>query len=269
MNTVRRRQVGHGPTTQRFTKRNLLFAGGYTIIEVSLFLGISGLLFTVAIFATGSTIRNARFSDSGRSLEAYVQKQYDNLLTGVNPRSNDVACVGGTVSSGTQTPGTSNCLLIGKLLVFQIGNYSIMTYDIVASDPGVNVNYGQTDEQLIANDFRPQVVTTVNVLPYSIPWQAPITGVKRVNDGVAANALALIRSPRSTRVVAYSYKETGATPAQDFLANSGVLSGQIINYCLRSADGFGATAKLVIGRGGNQGAARTEFNAATGDCDGA
>lgn len=269
MNTVRRRLVGHAPAKSGLTRRKLFFGvGGYTVIEVSLFLGISALLFTVAIFATGNTIRNARFSDSGRSLEAYVQKQYDNLINGVNPRTNELTCLSGTVTSGTQTPGTSNCLLIGKLLVFQTGSYTITTYDIVATDPGINVNFGKTDEELIAEDYEPQVVTSANVLNYDIPWQAPVSGIKRVSDGVAANALALIRSPRSTRILAYGYKETAATPAKDLLANSGIQSGQIINYCLQSADGGVPPAKLVIGRGGNQAAARTEFNTTAGDCDG-
>jgi len=253
MNTARRRQAG------------------YTIIELSLFLGISALLFTIAIFATGSTIRSARFTDSGRSLEAFVQKQYDNILNGVNPRPNNLVCNSGVVSAGSQTPGTSNCLLVGKLLLFQTNSYAVTAYDIVATDPGINVNFSKTDEQLIADDYQPQVVTSANVLPYSISWQAPIIGMKRMSDNLATNALALIRSPRSQRILSYTYKE-GATPTTGLLlsvvGSPSTNSGKTVNYCIASADGFGAPAKLEITGASNQTAARIVFDAASGDCNG-
>lgn len=244
---------------------------GYTVIELSLFLGISALLFTIAIFATGNTIHNARFTDSGRSLEAYVQKQYDNIINGVNPRTNSLTCSSGVVSNGTQTPGTSNCLLVGRLLLFQANSYIITAYDIVATDPGINVNYSKTDEQLIAEDYQPQVVTNANVVPYNIAWQNPISGMKRTSDGLATNALALIRSPRSQRILSYTYKE-GATPTTGLLltvvGNPTTNSGKTVNFCLSSADGFGQPAKLEVTGASNQSAAHIVFDAVTGDCNG-
>ena len=249
---------------------------GYTVIELSLFLGISALLFTIAVFATGSTIRNARFTDSGRSLEAYVQKQYDDIINGVNPRAGDISCTSGTVTTGTQTPGTSNCLLVGKLLLFQVNSPTITSYDIVATDPGINVDFGKTDEQLIATVYQPQVITTANVLQHEISWQAPVIGIKRISSGdpsaLATNALALIRSPRSQRILAYSYKEA-ATPTAGLLlsvvSNPTLNTGKAVNFCIQSADRIGTQAKLVISTGSNQSAAQIDFNATAGDCDGA
>lgn len=248
---------------------------GYTVIELSLFLGISALLFTVAIFATGATIHNARFTDSGRSLEAYIQKQYDDITNGVNPRAGDISCTSGTVSSGTQTPGTSNCLLVGKLLLFQVNSSVITSYDIVATDPGLNVDFSKTDEQLIATVYQPQVVATANVLQHEISWQAPVIGIKRISSSdptaLATNALALIRSPRSQRILAYSYKE-GAAPTAGLLlsvvSNPSLNTGKVVNYCIQSADRIGPQAKLIVGTGSNQSAAQIDFNATSGDCDG-
>lgn len=242
---------------------------GYTVIELSLFLGISALLFTIAIFATGSTIRNARFTDSGRSLEAYVQKQYDDIINGVNPRMNELSCSGGVVTSGTQDPGTSNCLLVGKLLLFQVDSYAVNVYDIVTPDPGINVDYGKTDEQLIADDYVPTVVSNINSTTYNISWQAPVVGIKRVSDEVQANALALIRSPRSQRILSYTYEEN-PTPTAGRLAtvvgDASTNSGQVVNYCIRSADGFGGVAKLEVGAGSNQTAVRMVFDVEEEDC---
>lgn len=254
MDTARRRQAG------------------YTVIELSLFLGISALLFTIAIFATGNTIRNARFTDSGRSLEAFVQKQYDNIINGVNPRTNELSCSGGVVSDdSSQDPGTSDCLLMGKLLLFQVGSPTITSYDIVANDPGIDIDYGKTDEQLIAQDYQPRVVSNVNVLSTDISWQTPVFGIKRTSDEQATNALALIRSPRSQRIIAYSYEE-GPQPTDGLLlsvvSDPALNSAKTVNFCIRSPDGLGAPAKLEIGPGSNQSAARVVFDIDSEDCDG-
>lgn len=249
--------------------------GGYTIIELSLFLGISALLFTIAIFATGNTIRNARFTDSVRGLEASVQKQFDNIINGVNPRTDALTCTDGVVSPGTQPPGTSNCLLVGRLLLFQVGSSVVTAYDIVATDPGLNVDYAKTDEQLISQDYQPQVVTTANVQPYTLPWQATISGIKRISPAdptsLATNALALIRSPRSQRILAYSYQE-GVTPTtgllQTVVNNPALNVGKTVNFCVLPSEGFGAPAKVVVGPGSNQSAVRAVFEATSGDCNG-
>lgn len=249
---------------------------GYTVVEVTLFLGVSGLLFLVAIFATGSTIRNIRFSDSGFSLESFVQKQYDNVLNGVNTRGDQIVCNSGVIGAGSQTPGTSNCFFMGKLLLFKQGEYNITSYNIIGTEPA-GLNLSQSDEQLIAA-YQPTIVTDSEVENYPIPWHAYISGIRRVSTAdpspLATNALALIRSPRSSRIVSYTYKEPAAVPninLSTIVSSPSVNANKLTNYCLRSADNIGIPAKLVIsGTGGNQTAAQIVFDAVVvGDCNGA
>ncbi|HEU5187600.1 MAG TPA: hypothetical protein VFT87_03795, partial [Candidatus Saccharimonadales bacterium] len=152
---------------------------GYTVVEVSLFLAVSGLLFLVAIFTTGNTIRNFRFTDSGNSLEAYVQKQYDNVLNGVNPRGSNITCTNSVVTPGTQNPGTSNCFFMGKLLLFATGSSQVTSYNIVGAEPAT-VASGQTDEQLITV-YQPKIIAAAGSETYSIPWQAFVSGIRRVS----------------------------------------------------------------------------------------
>lgn len=249
---------------------------GYTVVEVTLFLGISGLLFLVALFATGSTIRTVRFSDSGFSLEAFIQKQYDNVLNGVNTRGDQIVCNAGSIVSGSQTPGTSDCFFMGKLVLFDQGNYQVNTYDIIGVEPD-DLDLGQSDEQLIA-DYQPSVVTSSGTETYSIPWQAYISGIRRVSTAdatpQATNALALIRSPRSSRIVSYTYEEPATSPTVNLLSIVSVPTtnaNKLTNYCLSSADNIGIPAKLVIsGTGSNQAAAQIVFDSVVvEDCDGA
>src|SRR5882724_3035471 len=122
---------------------------GFTIVEITLFMAITGLLFLVAVIGTGNTIRTVRFTDSGRSLEAYVQKQYDDIVTGLNNRNNLVSCTNGVIDTGTgQTVGTSNCLVMGKLMVFTQGSANVTNYNVIGTEPA-GVNYSQPDDQLV------------------------------------------------------------------------------------------------------------------------
>lgn len=248
---------------------------GYTIIEVTLFLAISGMLFAVAVLATGSTIRNLRFTDSGNSLEAYVQKQYDNVISGVNSRDNQQICNAGSFSAGTQQPGTSNCYFMGKLVLFTQGDYKLKTYNIIGTEPA-NLDFSQSDEQLIAA-YQPRVVTSIAPEEYSIPWQAYISGIRRMSTAdvtpIATNAMAIIRSPSSTRMLTYTYKEPASTPTialTTVVNNAAVNAGKITNYCMSNADNLGAPAKLVVnGAISNQNAAQIVFDQVTaGDCNG-
>lgn len=243
---------------------------GFTVIEISLFLGITALLFLVAILGTGNTIRAVRFSDSGRSLTAYIQSQYDNIINGLNTRSGTESCTSGIVSPGTnQSAGTSNCLLIGKLLVFKVNDPNVTLYNVLGTEPN-NVDYSQSDEQLISA-FHPQVVTNTGVTTYSTPWQAYVSGTKRLSDNQAVDALLLIRSPKSSRVVSYTYK-TGGSVASDLttIVGNSANAGQTSNFCIKNADNFGNPAKIVISNAPTQEAVQIVFDADSGgnECNG-
>jgi hypothetical protein len=245
---------------------------GYTIIEVSLFLGISALLLTVALVGTGLSIRTTRFTDTTRSLHAYVQQQYDDLLNGVNSRFGSEACNAGVIDTGTaQTPGTSNCLFMGKLLVFTKNSSNVVTYNIIGTEPS-NADYTKPDEQLIF-DFTPTIVRSVGVETYNIPWTATISGSNRPVDNKGVDAFALIRSPRSTRIVSYTYKEPGGTYALAPLINP-LTPGDVNNiskpasFCVKSADGLGTPSKITITGGQGQDAIGVSFDTVAGDCNG-
>lgn len=245
---------------------------GYTIIEVSLFLGISALMLALAFVGTGLSIRTTRFADSTRSLHGYVQQQYDALLNGVNSRVGQETCSGGTVSTGTpQTPGTSNCLYMGRLMILKPNVAQVITYNIVGTEP-ISPDYTKSDEELIY-DFSPTVVPNVGVDTYQIPWQANLSGSKRTIDGVGVDAFALIRSPRSTRIVSYTFKEPGGSYNLKSLINPSVSAdanniSKASTFCLLSADGIGMPSKITTSGGQGQDSIGVSFEAISGDCDG-
>lgn len=244
---------------------------GFTVIEVTLFLGITGLLFLIALLGTGSTIRSVRFTDSGRSLTAHIQRQYDDIINGLNTRSGNEACAAGVVGPGTQEPGTSNCLMMGRLLTFQVGSSDIKVYNIVGTIPAGAVDYTQSDTDLITA-FRPQVVTSAGVSTYQIPWQAFVSGTKRTSDSQGVTGLLLVRSPKSSRIVSYTYKPVAPTPAADLtpVVSSAVNVGRTANFCIKNADNLGLPAKIVVSDAPTQQAVHITFDADSGgnECNG-
>lgn len=241
---------------------------GFTIVEITLFMAITGMLFLIAIAGTGNAIRSFRFTDSGRSLETFAQKQYDDIVNGLNGRSASVSCSGGTIDTSTsQTVGSSNCLLIGKLIIFAAGSTDVNVYPVIGAEP-IGVNYAQSDEQLITA-FAPKTVTTTNTSTYQIPWGAVPSGFKRTSDNVAANGLLLIRSPKSSRIVSYTFKVTGAVPTDlSTIVSTAANRAQTTNYCIKSSDGLGNPAMLVISGGASQSAASINFNGSDAECNG-
>ena len=241
---------------------------GFTIVEISLFMAITGLLFMIAIAGTGNAVRSFRFTDSGRSLEAFMQKQYDDILNGFNNRSSTVSCSGGTIdTSVSQAVGSSNCLLMGKLVLFRTNDPNVTVYNVIGTEPA-GVNYNQSDDVLIAA-FQPKTVTATAVSTYSIPWGAKPTGFKRLGDNVATNGLLLLRSPKSARIISYTFAIPAAVPT-DLLptVNNVANNSKATNFCIKNFDGLGSPARLAISGGATQSAARIIFNAADTDCNG-
>jgi hypothetical protein len=146
-----------------------------------------------------------------------------------------------------------------------------VTYNIIGTEPA-NADYTKPDEQLIF-DFTPTIVRSVGVDTYNIPWTATISGSNRPVDNKGVDAFALIRSPRSTRIVSYTYKEPVGTYALAPLINP-LTPGDVNNiskpasFCVKSADGLGTPSKITITGGQGQDAIGVSFDTVAGDCNG-
>ena len=114
---------------------------GFTVIEVTLFLALSGLLFVIAFTTFNGTIQNVRFDDSRKSLESFLQAQYTSVATNSIKRPSDptetVTCssVVGTdisVSAGASQHGRSNsCVVMGVEIKIRSDNKTFQTYPIL------------------------------------------------------------------------------------------------------------------------------------------
>lgn len=237
-------------------KNPLYDQGGFTVIEVMLFLGISAMLVLVAILGTGSVIRSVRFTDSVRSAHGFVQEQYDEILNGVNPR--DAAAICG--AAGPVAAGKSDCLMLGKLIYFDLGTSDIRAHYVVSDipDPADESLADASDTELISA-VEPKVVKQIGQSEFTIPWEAPVFNSKRVGgDDKQVNAYALLRSPRSSRLVAYTFElpagslaGNGAQSIQSYVSNPANVQ-RATNFCIRSQGSADPPAAITVGAGGGQ-----------------
>lgn len=100
---------------------------GFTLLEVTLFLAITGLVGLIAFVGLGPRFRNIRFTDAVRSLESNVQRNIvatesnNTRLSGVNctAGSDTLKEVNISAGAGSDTAGgASNCVINGKVAIF-------------------------------------------------------------------------------------------------------------------------------------------------------
>lgn len=100
------------------------FTTGFTIIEVMLFLAITGLMLAGLMIGISGGVNRERYNDAVTSLHDYVQGQY-NLVDNVNTnRTDDYRCVPGNITqppTGGQARGTSECSIVGRYITSQDG----------------------------------------------------------------------------------------------------------------------------------------------------
>ena len=112
------------------------YSEGFTVIEVTIFLAISGAMLMIAFIGTGMTAARQRLSDTTDSFQSYVQAQYDEVVKGVNTRGSST----GECPSESSVAGMSkSCTLVGRLLTlnFSGGVANSVTSHYVISTSGL------------------------------------------------------------------------------------------------------------------------------------
>lgn len=145
-------------------------SAGYTIIEVIIFLGISGALLIASMtFLYGSEGHN-RFSQSMRDTQSKIQDWLNDIPTGYaggTRESTGLTCqkVANQPKFGTGSGNTNECIFLGKAL--QITNavqesqiYAYSVFGLRTFTPASG------DERLVSNLYEAHPVPAVNKAPY-------------------------------------------------------------------------------------------------------
>lgn len=237
--------------------------GGFTIIEVLMFLAISGLLLFGALAGISGSVNNARFNDTINTTTSYFQKQYNEVSSGRNARDATLGCSNGNVNNGGSSVGSTKCVVLGRLLQFNIGTSIVSTRYIVGVD---TTNVAAGDSAAVVAASPKATVGNSNLEDmFNVPWTVPFS---KVTQGVVAvNSLAIIRSPVSERILFYSFQApdniTVLTGSQISDANL----NKAVNICLRDDSALIPRIGYVrIGVGQGQDIIRSDLTPTAGTC---
>jgi type II secretory pathway pseudopilin PulG len=167
---------------------------GFTIIELILFLAISGALLTALMFGVNSNITQQRYRDSVISYRALLQQQYSEVANTRNERDDRWQCAASQVESvdGIGQPrGAGDCVLLGRYVQIKEGGTKVETGAIVGSEPADTSSLTGDITALAAYNPRR---SPIDVDTFTVDWQSQL----RTEDTQATQAsFLMLRSPIS------------------------------------------------------------------------
>lgn len=190
--------------------------GGFTIIEVMLFLAITGLMMAGVIAGIGGNLNRQRYVDSTSSLFDFMQGQY-NLVDNVRSnRSDNYRCNSAGVGETTapSTRGTSTCSIVGRLVTSGPSGEDITSRPVYATaDVAEVIKTDLTSENDLITKMRLRLAPPELVdddVTFSPTWQTNVyTDSNNINQG--AFSLLIIRLPTNGLIRTFATRDQQAT----------------------------------------------------------
>lgn len=225
-------------------------ASGFTIIEVMLFLAVTGALAAGILVGSGVAIGQQRYRDSVNSLKSLIQSQYNETANVVNGRSGSESCDNNAVLASPnpvvtpQPRGTTDCLLMGRLLTISNGT------DITIANV---VGYRTADTSVAplgTSDVAELKNYNLNTSPIdqetnTIEWSA--RAVTPHSTAAEPLSLLIVHSPLSGSVLTFtSTSSPPPTLNQLVIDSAGTNRSQTVNLCIEGSAGTFVGNKLAV-----------------------
>lgn len=198
---------------------------GFTIIEVSAVIAITGLMFFAAMTGITIAVQRQRFSDTVHTTQSYLQSQYDEVVNVINNRPNATICrsVDGAGNPVATSRGSDDCLILGRLLVFtqdDTNEESFIKSYVVVGNPGDVYDTTKSTMQLIT-DSSPAIIShTTSNNQFLIPWGARLTDTREKTGAVSTRdvqTIAILRSPKDGSLSVYRIDFAALLPTDPLL----------------------------------------------------
>lgn len=222
---------------------------GFTIIEVMLFLAVTGMLAVAILVGSGVSIGQQRYRDSVNTLKSLIQDQYSQTTNVANDRSNDSACTNAVVVQppasvpDPQPRGTSECVIMGRLFIIGDNGMDITASNVVGYRTSLTAPAAATDLQELQNNYR-IAASPIGTEENQVEWGSKI--VKPKTTTVEPLSIMIIRSPLSGSIMTFvgDGVVTGAN-ALNALAAAG-LNNTARNICVDAEQGTFAGKRQAI-----------------------
>jgi hypothetical protein len=111
---------------------------GYTVVEVMIFLTVSGVMFLIAAVVINGRQSTAQFRQSMFDIQTQVKGVINDVSNGYYPSLDNINCIGSASSqpvltSSTQTQGSNKgCIFLGKVMQFSVVNSDNMDLNVIS-----------------------------------------------------------------------------------------------------------------------------------------
>lgn len=215
---------------------------GFTIIEVLLFLSISGLMFVALMAGVSTNINQQRYRDSVTSLSGLFQQQYAEVSNTRNDRDDNWRCDASIVEqdlTNGQARGTSDCVIMGRYIRAIDNGTKVETGNVVGTEPASGTVL-QSDSMALAA-YQPRL-STFEQTTSEPEWGA----VLRDADERAANFTVLIlRSPLSGLVRTFAVASSVPNPLADMITEEAA-HRTLVTCVVGDGWALGPTQALVL-----------------------
>jgi type II secretory pathway pseudopilin PulG len=190
---------------------------GFTIIEVMLFLGVTGMLAVGILVGSGVAIGQQRYRDSVNSLKSFLQEQYNQTTNVTNARDSSWTCAPSaaiTEGPGGQVRGTTDCVLLGRFVTINELGVMMTVSNVVGSRNAgatpansdieeLKTNYqlglSPIDQEQVEVNWGAQIVrpNTTTPMPFSmLIVRSPLNGsvMTFTSEGITTNLKDLIEA---------------------------------------------------------------------------
>lgn len=227
--------------------------GGFTIVEVILFLAVTGLLMIGVLVGSSATLGQQRYRDSVNSLKGLIQEQYSSATNVINDSIENPVCTrtGAEIRFADETKqarGTSECLQIGRFLLVE--STETTTYSVIGESTVEEM--GESDTETLQNYAL--TLTSPEVRP--IAWGAKVV-VPKKKDDLRAGVL-ILHSPLSGSIITYAQSSLTESEVEHIKAGTYDLAAIVsdsnvkeVNLCVDSQglSGMGRRMAVRIGAG--------------------
>ncbi len=226
---------------------------GFTVIEVMLFLAVTGLLAMGILVGSGVAIGQQRYRDSVNSLKSYIQQQYSEVGNVINSRGKTWTCdTTGAISevASGQARGASECVILGRFITVDASGKKL-TASNVAAYRIPSAPTAASDIAEVATNYR-LTASPIDQDTEEVAWGAQI--VRQKTTSPLSLSMLIIRSPLSGSIMTFTAEGVQANlNSMVTVANT----SEARNLCMNADLGSFVGSRLEVridARATNQGA---------------
>ena len=229
---------------------------GFTIIEMMLFLAVSGAMAAGIMVGVGATVNAQRYRDATHSLVSFFQGEYDRVVNVQNDHDRNLGCSTSGISQSItpQVPGTSECTIIGRFITTGRDGRSLIVRTIYATRDG---SAAATDYEALTHSGLVLSDTASQTTTYELAWETAL------RQG-ARHSYLIVRSPSSGAIKTYIGNTDN--PMTVLSPDNDAQKGDT-NLCI-DPDGlvFTGISGAVIARGGSSASSVKLIGGGIGQC---